>query len=93
MRKTLCHSVIREKIVSDGSSASFVSQQLNVGNLQFKDSCISDQSDIIKLLKGETESCCNDYLRNVVDFEAIIYYFMAERSLGYDAASKCFKFG
>ena len=92
-RKQLCSLVIRERIVGDGSTSDFESQQLNVGRLQFKDSCIGDHTDLIKILKCQSENCCNDYSQKVIDFEAIIHYAMVEHSFkDYDSATKLFQF-
>ena len=91
VRKVLCQLVFNDRIVGNGSATDFISQQITVGNLQFKNFYVNSKSDIANNLALESENCCNEYLRLVSDYEALIYYSMSEYKLDYDTASMLFK--
>ena len=91
VRKVLCHSVFKDRIVGEGSSRNFVSQKIGVGSLRFKDSFVDGKSDIAKNLQLGYQNCCNDYVKLVLDYEALLYYAMVEYKLEYEVAAMFFK--
>ena len=87
MRHLLCDEIVKQRVIENTKFGDAIMRQLRVGNLVFKKSCIDSKSELVKYLTTEYTGCCNEYLRHVLDVEAIIFFAMSQHDWNYETAA------
>ena len=82
VHKKLCWQVQSVKRFGD-----HIFSKLSVGTLVFKPSILNETSDLRKYLNLHYSESCNEYLRQVLDIEIMIYYIMVQHDMDYKSAS------
>ena len=82
VHKKLCWQVQTVKRFGD-----HIFSKLSVGTLVFKPSILNETSDLRKYLNLHYSESCNEYLRQVLDIEIMIYYIMVQHDMDYESAS------
>ena len=50
-------------------------------------SCIDSKSELVRYLTTEYTGCCAEYLRHVLDVEAIIFFAVSQHDWNYETAA------
>ena len=82
IRKKLCLQVETVKMFGDDIYSKFT-----VGTLVFKRTAVQPSNELEKDLNINYSGSCNEYMKLVIDMEAIIYYVMFRYNVDYSKAS------